>query len=93
MSIARPERGPGRQVNVSRRVGVGLSNGLVAVSGAFLAQYQGFADVQMGIGMIVVVPDHAVLDVMQRIEAMNERGYVIGEILDCREAGKRLIWE
>ena len=26
MSIARPERGPGRQVNVSRRVGVGLSN-------------------------------------------------------------------
>jgi phosphoribosylformylglycinamidine cyclo-ligase len=47
----------------------------------------------MGIGMILVVPDHAVLDVMQRIEAMNERGYVIGEILDCREVGKRLVWE
>jgi hypothetical protein len=30
---------------------------------------------------------------MQRIEAMNERGYVIGEILDCREVGKRLVWE
>lgn len=30
-----------------------LSNGLVAVSGALLAQYQGFADVQMGIGMMV----------------------------------------
>ena len=27
--------------------------GLVALSGAFLAQYQGFADVQMGIGMVV----------------------------------------
>lgn len=33
--------------------GLMLSNGLVALSGALLAQYQGFADVQMGIGMIV----------------------------------------
>ena len=32
---------------------LGLSNGLVALSGALLAQYQGFADVQMGIGMMV----------------------------------------
>lgn len=30
-----------------------FSNGLVALSGALLAQYQGFADVQMGIGMMV----------------------------------------
>lgn len=30
-----------------------LSNGLVGLSGALLAQYQGFADVQMGIGMMV----------------------------------------
>jgi putative tryptophan/tyrosine transport system permease protein len=34
-------------------LGLGLSNGLVAVSGALLTQYQGFADVQMGIGMVV----------------------------------------
>lgn len=34
-------------------IGLALSNGLVATSGALLAQYQGFADVQMGIGMIV----------------------------------------
>ncbi|MGD8942649.1 MAG: phosphoribosylformylglycinamidine cyclo-ligase [Desulfobacterales bacterium] len=47
----------------------------------------------MGIGMIVVVPDHAVLDVMQRIEALDEQAYLIGEILDCREAGRRLIWD
>ncbi len=42
-------------VNVERyRVwGLALSNGLVALSGALLAQYQGFADAQMGIGMIV----------------------------------------
>lgn len=42
-------------VNVENMVVLGLavSNGLVALSGALLAQYQGFADVQMGIGMIV----------------------------------------
>jgi putative ABC transport system permease protein len=34
-------------------LGLGLSNGLVALSGSLLAQYQGFADVQMGIGMVV----------------------------------------
>ncbi|HBZ68124.1 MAG TPA: ABC transporter permease [Bacteroidales bacterium] len=34
-------------------LGLALSNGLIALSGAFLAQYQGFADVQMGIGMLV----------------------------------------
>ena len=33
--------------------GLALANGLVALSGALLAQYQGFADAQMGIGMIV----------------------------------------
>jgi putative ABC transport system permease protein len=33
--------------------GVALANGFVALSGALLAQYQGFADVQMGIGMMV----------------------------------------
>jgi len=34
-------------------LGLAVSNGLVALSGALLAQYQGFSDVQMGIGMIV----------------------------------------
>src|SRR4051812_49689590 len=34
-------------------LGLAIANGLVAVSGALLAQYQGFADVQMGIGMVV----------------------------------------
>ena len=34
--------------------GIMLSNGLVALSGAFLAQYQGFADVKMGQGAIVI---------------------------------------
>lgn len=34
-------------------LGLCISNGLIAFAGALLAQYQGFADVQMGIGMIV----------------------------------------
>lgn len=42
-------------VNMDRQViaGLALSNALAALAGALLAQYQGFADVQMGIGMIV----------------------------------------
>jgi putative ABC transport system permease protein len=34
-------------------IGVGLSNGLVAVSGAFAAQYQNFADIGLGQGIII----------------------------------------
>jgi putative ABC transport system permease protein len=46
-----------RALGVSDRnmivAGLAISNSLVATSGALLAQYQGFADVQMGIGMVV----------------------------------------
>ena len=38
----------------NRVLGLMVSNGLVAFSGALLAQYQGFADVQMGRGAIVI---------------------------------------
>lgn len=34
-------------------IGIGLSNALIAFSGAMVAQSQGFADVSMGIGMII----------------------------------------
>lgn len=42
-------------VNVENMIimGLALSNGLIALSGALLTQYQGFADIQMGIGMVV----------------------------------------
>jgi putative ABC transport system permease protein len=36
-----------------KMIGVGLANGLVAVSGAFTAQYQGFADISLGQGIII----------------------------------------
>jgi len=34
--------------------GLAISNGMVALCGALIAQYQGFADVQMGVGMVVL---------------------------------------
>jgi putative ABC transport system permease protein len=34
-------------------LGLAISNSLIALSGSILAQFQGFADVQMGIGMLV----------------------------------------
>lgn len=46
-------RALGANVDVYIIMGLALSNSLVALSGALLAQYQGFADAQMGIGMIV----------------------------------------
>lgn len=35
-------------------IGIGISNGLVAFSGALIAQHGSFADVSMGIGMIII---------------------------------------
>lgn len=43
----------GASTNGMKILGLALSNGMVAVSGALVAQYQGFADIGMGIGMIV----------------------------------------
>jgi len=43
----------GVNVNTTKLLGLALSNGLVALSGALVAQYNGFADVGMGIGTIV----------------------------------------
>lgn len=47
-------RAQGINTNFNKVLGLMLSNGLVAFSGAFLAQYQGFADVNMGRGAIVI---------------------------------------
>lgn len=46
-------RALGANVESNIILGLALSNGFVALSGALLAQYQGFADAQMGIGMVV----------------------------------------
>ena len=47
-------RAQGINTGLNKVLGIMLSNGLVAFSGAFLAQYQGFSDVKMGQGSIVI---------------------------------------
>lgn len=44
----------GENPNKYKLIGLMLSNGLVGLSGALMAQYQGFADINMGTSMIVV---------------------------------------
>ena len=47
-------RAQGINTNRSKIVGLMLSNGIVALAGALLAQYQGNADINMGKGAIVI---------------------------------------
>ena len=47
-------RAQGINTDFSRVLGLMVSNGLVGLSGALLAQYQGFADINMGRGAIVI---------------------------------------
>jgi putative ABC transport system permease protein len=65
-------------------LGLARSNSLIALSGALLAQYQGFADVQMGIGMVVwglasVIIGEALVGTRQLGFAVT--GAVMGSIL------------
>ncbi|MFC1954237.1 ABC transporter permease [Chloroflexota bacterium] len=47
-------RGLGADTDMTTILGVSISNGLVSLSGAVIAQNQGFTDVGMGIGMIIL---------------------------------------
>ena len=47
-------RAQGVNVNLNKVIGLAISNGIIALSGALLAQYQGFADINMGRGAIVI---------------------------------------
>ncbi len=47
-------RAQGINTNVNTVLGLMLSNGIVALAGGLLTQYQGFADVNMGRGAIVI---------------------------------------
>ncbi len=47
-------RAQGINTNVNKVIGLMLANGLVALSGALLSQYQGFAEINMGRGAIVI---------------------------------------
>lgn len=47
-------RAQGVNVNLNKVIGLALSNGIIALSGALIAQYQGYADINMGRGAIVI---------------------------------------
>ncbi len=51
---ANMSRAQGINTNFSKVLALMISNGLVGLSGAFLSQYQGFSDVNMGRGAIVI---------------------------------------
>lgn len=47
-------RSAGVNTDTTIVLGLAVSNGLVAVSGALIAQYQHFADISMGTGMVII---------------------------------------
>ena len=66
--------------------GLAVSNGLVGLAGAMLAQYQGFADVQMGIGMMVwglasIIIGEALIGKSARGPGLMIVGAIMGTIL------------
>ena len=67
-------RAQGIDTSANVVLGLMLSNGLVALSGALLAQYQGSSDVQMGRGAIVI----------------GLAAVIIGEVVGRALLGKRL---
>ncbi len=65
-------------------VGIGIANALVALSGALVAQYQGFADIGMGIGTVVaglasVIIGEAIIP--PRSVGMGTLGAIIGSVV------------
>lgn len=65
-------------------IGIGIANALVALSGALVAQYQGFADIGMGIGTVVaglasVIIGEAIIP--PRSVGMGTLGAIIGSVV------------
>ena len=85
-SNANMARAQGIDTNLTKVVGLMLANGLVALSSALLAQYQGFADVSMGrgaivIGLAAVIIGEVVFGKIFRNFALKLLGVVLGAII------------
>ena len=79
-------RAQGINTSFNKVLGLMVSNGLVALSSALLAQYQGFADVNMGrgaivIGLAAVIIGEAVFSNIFRNFALRLLGVALGSIL------------
>ncbi len=79
-------RAQGINTDFSRVLGLMISNGIVAFSGALLSQYQGFADINMGrgaivIGLAAVIIGEAVFGRIFRNFGFRLLGVVFGSII------------
>lgn len=79
-------RANGINTDTNKVIGLILSNGIVALSGAMLAQYQGFADINMGrgaivIGLAAVIIGEVLLGKLFRNFALKLLAAVIGGII------------
>ena len=79
-------RAQGINVSLNKIIGLMLSNALVALAGALLAQYQGFADINMGrgaivIGLAAVIIGEAIVTRISRNFAVQLVGVVLGSII------------
>ena len=79
-------RAQGINTDLTKVVGIALSNGIVALGGALLAQYQGFADINMGrgaivIGLAAVVIGGAIVSRLRRNFALSLAGVSVGAIV------------
>jgi phosphoribosylformylglycinamidine cyclo-ligase len=45
-----------------------------------------------GIGLVAVVPQPAASEVLDRLGAMNEQAWLIGEIIERKDPAGRLVW-
>lgn len=79
-------RAQGINTNRNKVLGLMISNGLVGLSSALLAQYQGFADVNMGrgsivIGLAAVIIGEAIFGRIFRNFALRLTAVILGSIL------------
>ena len=79
-------RAQGINTSMNKVLGLMISNGLVGLSSALLAQYQGFADVNMGrgsivIGLAAVIIGEAIFGRIFRNFALRLTAVILGSIL------------
>ena len=79
-------RAQGINTNLTKLIGLALSNGIVALSGAILCQYQGFSDINMGKGAIVtglasVIIGEAVIRKISKNFAVKLAGVFVGSVI------------
>lgn len=79
-------RAQGINTDTAKLIGLAISNGIVALSGALLCQYQGYTDINMGrgavvIGLAAVVIGEAIVSRLSQNFAVRLAGVVVGAVV------------